>query len=164
MEDNIMKIKPSSDKKYRIQDAEVLKKYIHSEYGVLTLTDPTETVSHSYIFRRPKRGSGFPPDVCFAFCIHADTLFYLGIVEQGVFRLTKRSRFAEDTDIVKGAAYIVKMTYKPGLAEKSPMILTHSGHCARCGRPLTSEFGIKYGFGRKCIRHVVTGQEFVSPT
>ena len=87
--------------------------------------------------------------------VDEDVLFYLGMVEQGTFRLTERSRFAADTDIVKGAAYIVKMAYKPGLAEKSPMILTHSGRCARCGRALTSKFGIENGFGRKCLRHVV---------
>lgn len=151
-----MKIKPSSDKAYRIQDAEVLKRYIHSKHGVLTLTDPTETVSHSYLFKLPNTNN-FPPDVCFAYCIHEDTLFYLGMVEQGTFRLTERSRFDADTDIVKGAAYIVKMAYKPGLAEKSPMILTHSGHCAKCGRALTSAKAIHNGFGKRCIGRVVTG-------
>lgn len=159
-----MKILPSSDKRFRMTDSDTICKYIHSRYGVMTLTDPTETESHNYLFARPRNSAGFPVDVCFAYCLHDNQQFYLGIVERGQFRVTRNSRFEPDTAIVKGAAYITKMAYNPKLAKNSPMILTHSGHCARCGRPLTSEFGIKYGFGRKCIRHVVTGQEFVSST
>ena len=151
-----MNITPSNDKRYRFQDSDLICAYIHSNYGVLTLTDPSETISHSYLFKRPSRDSHFPEDVCFAYCIHEDKLFYLGMVEQGKFRLTHRSRFDADTDIVRGANYITKMAYNKALAEKSPMILTHSGRCAKCGRPLASEYGIKNGFGRKCRKRVVT--------
>lgn len=155
-----MKIEPSRNKEFRLQDAGTICRYIHSNNGVLTLTDPSETISHSYLFKIPK--SGFPSDVCFAYCVHEDKLFYLGMAEMGKFRLTKNSRFDKDTEIVKGAAYIVKMAYNDNLAKMSPMILTHSGRCAKCGRKLTSEFGIKHGFGRKCIDRVVTGQKPIS--
>ena len=72
------------------------------------------------------------------------------MIEDGKFRLTRHSRFLPDTDIVKGAFFIMKMVKSQELTSNTRMALYHMGMCARCGRRLESEEALKYGIGKKC--------------
>lgn len=145
-------IKLNEQYRHRMIDRDIIHRYIIGGRGIVTLEAPSGK-SHTYAFKRPVNASEFPDDVIFVYAVHdKEKLFYIGMMEGLNFRLTHNSRFLEDTEIVRGAQYIVKMASYEGLAERSKMNLYHEGICCRCGRPLTSQKSVEEGAGPKCLR------------
>lgn len=144
-----MKLEHDIDSALQIHDSAMLKEYIHSSRGELTLVGPAGT-AHTYIFARPRNAEDFPPDVRFVYAKHEDRRFYLGVLEGDQFRCTHNSKFDESCESVKGAKYIVKLAENQNLLNWTAMKLYQSGKCARCGRPLDSGFGLAHGFGKSC--------------
>jgi hypothetical protein len=136
------------DKECILKDNKIIWNIIHGGKGELTLIAPSGN-AHTYKYLRP-RSHDFPEDVIFVYAMHEGTKFYLGMIERGKFRLTRNSRFDLDTEIVRGAEYIMKLAESPILAVTSPMVLIHNGRCAKCGRELTQPKWKAIGFGRKC--------------
>lgn len=135
-----------------MKDREVIHRYVHGGNGVVDLVSPSGK-KHSYAFLKPKNPSTFPDDVIFVYAFHDyEKLFYIGMIEDEVFRQTRHSRFLPDTEIVKGARYINQMATIPEFASKSLMTVNHLGRCARCGRALTDEKSLKVGIGKKCMK------------
>lgn len=135
----------------QITDSQILYDYMHGGQGVIKLEAPSGK-SHLYAIIKPINSSDFPNDTYFIYAIHETKKFYLGVLEDDSFRLTKNSRFLSNTEIVKGANYLVSMMNNPLLLSASPMKIYHMGMCARCGRKLTSSKTLKIGFGKKCLR------------
>lgn len=136
-----------ADSRCQLEGHETIRNYITGGRGVVTLLSPSGK-HHTYVFRKPKRDDDFPDDVIFVYALHNNNkLFYIGMIEQGKFRLTRSSRFLPNTAIVKGARYIMRMSESDW---DTPMKLYHEGMCARCGRPLTNPKSIKLGVGPKC--------------
>lgn len=134
----------------RLTTAKDIYNYIMGGRGIVRLEAPSGT-HHYYMFKKPANRDDFPDDVLFVYAIHdMAKKFYVGMIEEGKFRLTRNSRFLGDTDIVKGAYYIMRMSKSQELVDKTPMKLYHAGICAFCGRQLTSEKSIKIGIGPKC--------------
>lgn len=132
-----------------LTDPKLIKQYIMGGKGILTLESPSGK-HHTYYFKKPRNEDCFPKDVIFVYCLHEGSeLFYVGMIEQGKFRLTQSSRFLFDSEIVKGAKYIMKMA--SSCNDGRPMKLYHEGMCCRCGRRLTNPDSIKRGIGRKCL-------------
>lgn len=149
------KIYPESS--HILLGSENIKKYIHGGRGVVTLKAPSGK-KHTYIFAKPKNSYGFPDDVLFVFALHeGKKQFYVGMVEKDQFRLTQNSRFLPDTEIVKGAKYIMKMANIPGF--ETPMELYHEGMCCFCGRQLKSTKSMSVGIGPKCMKMEGRGVE-----
>lgn len=144
-----MKLSCLPDEKYRITDAGMLQEFLCGGQAELTLVGPAGT-AHKYLFARPKNSDDFPPDIRFVYVIHEDKRFYIGMLEQGVFRCTAHSKFDESCECVKGARYIVLLSNNQILLNTTKMKLYQSGKCARCGRELDSDNAIKIGFGKKC--------------
>lgn len=137
----------------RITSYETLRSVIYGGRGVITLAAPSGN-SHDYAYSRPRSATSFPDDVVFVYALHDDKKFYLGMVEKGRFRVTQNSRFTEDTEIVRGAEYIMKLISDDRLA-KTPMTLVHGSRCCKCGRPLNSKFGQEHGCGKSCYRKLM---------
>jgi hypothetical protein len=136
-----------------IDTVNVLYDYIHGGQGIIKLEAPSG-VSHQYGFFKPDDASEFPDDILFVYAIHDSTRkFYLGMLEDDKFRLTKHSKFLPDTPIVKGAEYLCRIMNNPMQFEHRKMKIYHMGMCARCGRKLTDQKRLKLGFGRKCLRY-----------
>lgn len=136
-----------SDSRHQLIGKEVIREYLMGGKGVVTLESPSG-VSHTYCYFKPKDSSVFPEDVRFVYALHdGRKLFYIGMIEGGVFRLTHHSRFLPDTEIVRGAKYIEKMMNRDF---DTPMKLYHEGVCARCGRKLSSGKSLETGIGPKC--------------
>lgn len=132
----------------RLDTCEKIRDYIFGGRGIVTLKSPTG-VHHSYVFQRPKELNQFPDDVLFVYALHeGKQLFYVGMIENGTFRLTHHSRFLPNTPIVRGARYIMRMATEENL--NTPMELYHEGVCAVCGRKLTSPRSILSGVGPRC--------------
>lgn len=143
-------IKLNSKYRREMTDSSTIWMYITAGRGIVTLEAPSGK-SHTYAFLKPVNASEFPDDVIFVYAVHEEKqLFYIGMIEGKFFRLTRHSRFLSDTEIVKGANYIMKMASNPKL--HTPMKLYHEGICCRCGRPLTSEKSLQSGIGHTCYR------------
>lgn len=137
---------------HELQGSQIIRDYIFGGRGVVTLLSPTG-VHHSYVFKKPRNEDQFPDDVYFVYALHnGDKLFYVGMIENCQFRLTRSSRFLNDTEIVKGARYIMRMAFTPNL--HTSMKLYHEGICSVCGRPLTNPKSIEVGIGPRCRRRL----------
>lgn len=137
---------------YRLQGSEKIRDYIFGGRGIVTLKSPTG-VHHTYVFQRPRNEDQFPDDVMFVYALHdGNKMFYVGMIENSQFRLTRSSRFLNDTEIVRGARYIMKMAFVKDL--DTPMELYHEGICSVCGRPLTNPKSIQTGIGPRCRRRL----------
>lgn len=135
----------------RLEGCKDISRYIYGGKGIVTLLSPTTGVHHTYMFKKPLNEDVFPDDILFVYAVHGQAkLFYIGMIEQGKFRLTRASRFSNDTPIVRGARYIMRMMTEPNLV--TSMELYHEGICSVCGRPLTNPKSIKTGIGPKCRR------------
>lgn len=144
------KIHPENSR--QLTDQKIIYDYIHGGRGVVKLQAPLGG-SHTYFFKKPAEKYAFPDDVLFVYAIHDEKqLFYLGMVEKDKFRTTRNSRFLPDSDIVKGAVYIMKMATTPNF--KTPMKLFHMGVCARCGSKLCAEKSLVTGIGPKCRKKI----------
>ena len=143
-------IKMYPESSTRFESSELIRDYIYGGRGIVKLEAPSGT-HHFYMFQKPMEQDAFPDDVIFVYAVHDQCKkFYLGMIEDGKFRLTRHSRFLPDTDIVKGAFFIMKMVKSQELTSNTRMTLYHMGMCARCGRRLESEEALKYGIGKKC--------------
>lgn len=130
-----------------LRDPEIILNYILSGRGVVTLESPSGKC-HTYAYYKPRNPNDFPDDILFVYAVHGgNKLFYIGMIEGTKFRLTRNSRFLEDTEIVRGARYIMRMATS---SFNTPMKLYHEGVCCRCGRKLIAPDSIKTGIGPKC--------------
>lgn len=136
--------------KFRITSVETLNNCMFGGNGFVALVAPSMKC-HSYRFVKPKNSSDFPDDVIFVSVLHEDKYFYIGMIEERRFRLTRNSRFDEDTESVKGAKYLMDIANKPEMFKFTSMKMYHSGRCAVCGRKIRSEKGIEHGVGTKCL-------------
>lgn len=151
---SMYKTYPESSSK--LNTSEDIRNYIYGGRGIVTLKAPSGK-SHTYIFSKPRDEDAFPDDVLFVYALHENVKrFYVGMVEMNKFRLTRNSRFLPDTEIVKGAKYIMKMAFSDEL--NTPMELWHEGVCCYCGRKLSSEKTIKTGIGPKCRKYRLEGK------
>lgn len=140
----------------RITDQNILRRYVLGGRGVLTLLNPETKIHHTYTFRRPDDASPYPNDILFVYAVHNNSkLLYVGMVESGLFRLTKNSRFISDTPIVRGARYIMRLISDDHVFSITKMQIYHEGVCAICGRPLTGEHSLEEGVGPKCINRTM---------
>lgn len=142
---------PESSHKFTSCDA--IYRYCMGEQGVVTLQNPTNLKHHTYLFKKPAELNAFPEDVRFVYAVHnGNKLFYVGMIEQDKFRITRASRFGNHTEIVRGAYFIMRMMRDPKTLEQ--MDLYHQGVCCMCGRKLTSPKSIEFGIGPKCRKRI----------
>jgi hypothetical protein len=133
-------------------DSRVINRYIHAGNGEVTLVSPQSNKAHSYAFSKPSDERQFPENTIFVYALHEGHKLYLGMLDGNGFRLTARSRFDEDTEIVKGARYIVAMSIRQDLVDKKKMHLYHSGRCCLCGRKLNGLTGLHKGMGKMFLK------------
>lgn len=136
-----------------LSDCNTIYRYCMGEQGVVTLQNPKTLKHHTYLFKKPNDIEAFPDDVRFVYAVHdGQKLYYVGMIEQDSFRLTRASRFGNHTEIVRGARYIMRMMKDPKTLEN--MDLYHAGVCCMCGRQLTSPKSIESGIGPKCRKRI----------
>lgn len=139
--------------RYRITSVSTLKNCMFGGRGLVCLVAPSNK-AHTYRFSKPRNTDDFPDDVIFVNVLHERKYFYLGMIERGKFRLTKNSRFLEDTESVKGVKYLMDMIDNEELFSKSSMRFYHAGKCACCGREMRSAKAISAGVGPKCLNRL----------
>jgi hypothetical protein len=74
---------------------------------------------------------------------------YLGLIQNGIFRLTRNSRAGVDAPSVRAFAFFW------GSTELHPsLVVRHEGRCGRCGRTLTVPESIDAGIGPECASKI----------
>lgn len=136
--------------RYRITNAQTLKNCMLGGLGTVCLVAPSNK-AHTYRFVKPVNSDQFPDDVIFVHVLHKNKYNYIGMIERSRFRLTRNSRFPEDTESVKGAKYLVTMMNNEEAFNQSSMKFYHAGRCACCGRKMRSAKAISAGVGPKCL-------------
>lgn len=144
---------PTGQEKNLMLDSKIIYRYIHGGQGCVTLVAPKSLKAHQYAFCTPTNRCEFPEDTIFIYVIHEGHKMYLGMLSGPELRLTRRSTFREDTEVVKGARYIVKMSNRQDLVDQRRMNLYHSGTCCICGRALKSDKALYEGIGKKCKQY-----------
>lgn len=81
---------------------------------------------------------------------------YIGAIFGTDFRLTKKSRFGEETISVKAFRWFSTYLHSRQDLPES-VIVHHEGRCGRCGRRLTVPESIESGFGPECIHLIHRG-------
>lgn len=138
---------------YQMTDSATIYRYLHGGKGEVTLVNPITLKGHSYRFIKPSNEKDFPEGTIFVYVLHEDRQMYLGMLVGPEFRMTARSTFGEDTEAVKGARYIVKMSTNQHVADDERMQLYHAGKCCYCGRKLESTKALLEGIGRRCKQY-----------
>lgn len=80
---------------------------------------------------------------------------YMGILdaETGAVRLTKKSKYQDDTKAVRVIRWALGIVYNNGTMPEGYAV-HHEGRCARCCRPLTVPESVISGFGPECLKKV----------
>ena len=139
---------------------EHLYEYLYGGQAVVTLESPSG-VQHTYSYEVPINRNSFPDDVRFVYAVHFEDddlhsreykKFYLGMIENDDFRMTRNSRFNYNSPIMKGAFYIEKMRKSQEFLNRSPMTIYHNGTCGMCRSKLTASKSLMRGFGRTCYK------------
>ena len=136
--------------RYQITEHDALRNCMLGGKGLICLVSPS-TKAHTYRFNKPRNSADFPDDVIFVSVLHENKYFYIGMIERKKFRLTRNSRFEEDTESVRGAKFLVGLLNDENAFKSTKMKMYHSGRCAVCGRKLNSQRAIKCGVGGKCL-------------
>lgn len=68
----------------------------------------------------------------------------------------KYGNMEADTEQIRGLMYAIKHGSR---ALNRPMIMTHHGKCACCGKPLNDEISILRGFGPTCWQRIEDRRE-----
>ena len=156
-----MRIQLFPELSFAFTSQEILYRYLYGGHAVVTLESPSG-VSHTYLYEVPANQQ-FPEDVRFVYAVHAEKSedscveykkFYLGMIEADVFRITRNSRFNQNSPVVKGAFYIEKLRKSQQFLSRSPMVIRHNGTCARCGSKITSIVSRYRGFGQSCLKQL----------
>ena len=142
---------PEGKEQCLMTDSKVIYRYLHGGKGEVTLVSPRTYKAHRYCFFQPSDTKRFPEDTIFVYVSHESHLMYLGMLSGNDFRRTAKSSFSEDTEAMKGARYIVRMSNRQDLVDNRKMLLYHSGRCCCCGRPLKSK-ALADGIGKKCLQ------------
>ena len=139
---------------------ENLYQYLYGGQAIVTLESPSG-VKHTYSYEAPINRNSFPDDVRFVYAVHFEDddlhsreykKFYLGMIENDDFRMTRNSRFTYNSPIMKGAFYIEKMRKSQEFLAQSSMSIYHNGTCGMCGSKITAGKSLMRGFGRTCYK------------
>lgn len=151
---------------HRLTDSAYIYRCIHAGKGKLYLVNSQTMKAHKYWFRRPVNVDEFPADTIFVYVFHDDSrwlyksTYYLGKIGQtGLFQLTRGSRFEPDTEAVRGAQYLAKMSLSQDLVDAGKMHVYHDCKCCKCGRKLKGDWAVENGIGKKCLKKY---EQFIS--
>jgi len=139
-------------------EPDVLNTYIHGGAAEVVLLAPSGKC-HKYAFLRPTDPGEFPESYIFVFSVGKDHKNYIGLLDGDEFRLIKRSKFNDRTEVVRGIRYLVRMATEEELIHTTPMVAYHEGRCGRCGRKITQEQFCKRGFGKGCWRALMNSED-----
>lgn len=116
----------------------------------------TQSGEHrTYKIRRPEPTAQYPNPAWFLKQMtgtdNESHYSYIGMINptDGTVKLTKASKFAEDSNTVKAARWVVSRVML-GTQIPDQIDIRHAGKCGRCGRTLTTPESLDRGIGPEC--------------
>jgi len=123
--------------------------FITAGKSTFTVLNPNTMNRYTYFVKKAKKG-----DVTFVSVLTGpdnNTHYsYIGIIKDGVFQLTDKSKFDFTSVSVKTFNYIFNRLKTNTL--DSFIEILHEGKCGRCGKKLTTPDSIKSGYGPDCFK------------
>lgn len=77
---------------------------------------------------------------------------YIGILKDGLFKITDKSKFNNSANSVKVFCYVLNKLKTNTL--DSFIEILHEGKCGKCGKKLTTPISIKSGYGPDCFKNL----------
>lgn len=140
----------------QLKSRESVWSYICGGRGVFALESPTGK-RHIYAIRRPWSDNRFPEGTFFVHDTDASrTDTYIGMIQDGQFHMTSRSRYARDSEEFRGMQYIMNWINHQDMV--SPMKIYHNGTCCICGGHLSTEESMARGMGPRCYEKFTNQQ------
>ena len=120
----------------------------------------TQSGEHrTYKIRKPEPTAQYPNPAWFLKQMtgndNVNHYSYIGMIDSqnGTVRLTRASKFAEDSNTVKAARWVVSRIIL-GLQIPDQIDIHHSGHCGCCGKTLTEPESLTTGLGPICRKRI----------
>jgi Family of unknown function (DUF6011) len=126
-------------------------KFIEAGDAIFTLVSRTTGSRYTYKAQKPK--NSHDPTMRFIRVLtgpdNNNDYTYMGVMSQGQFRLTGKSRLTAEALPVKALDYaLAALTQRKEIP--STLEIWHEGRCGRCGRRLTVPSSIEAGIGPEC--------------
>lgn len=132
------------------------KEFVTAGRAVFTVSGPDARFTFKIKF---KKGTNGFKDAYFVSLLtgpnNTEDFTYLGMLdaENGMVRLTDKSRHNDDSRPVKAIRWAVKTIWS-NLQIPDGYRIQHEGRCGRCGRALTVPESIDSGIGPECIKRM----------
>lgn len=140
----------------------VSKHFLTAGKATVTLENTSTKKHQTYRITRGKKTQQFPDPALFVSVMtgadNESTYSYMGVLAEDLseLRLTKRSRFMQDSLAVLGFRYLLRRVASQ-IPDSEMIKVHHSGRCGRCSRLLTHPDSIESGIGPECGKHVHPG-------
>lgn len=137
-------------------DAEAAALYTMAGNATLTLTSRKTQQSYTFRVRAPHHQAENKP-IRFVSLLtgpqNETDYTYLGLLRNGEFNLTAKSKMTADSAPVKAFDFfnrnVINSKMLPAMLE-----VRHEGRCGRCGRKLTVATSIDGGIGPECAKKI----------
>lgn len=136
----------------RMIDCDQILQFMVAGNAYFTLRSGKTGTRYTYRAKKAKVG-----DTIFVSCLYGtdntDDYAYMGVIRNGGFCTTAKSRFTNESPQVK--AFVWSFGHVMS-ADRIPDVLEfwHEGRCGRCARLLTVPESIAHGIGPECAKRV----------
>jgi len=133
---------------HKFESADEATRFIQAGNATITLKSLATETRFTYRVRESEDGR------CFFVSLmngsdNESSFAYIGIIRDGEFRWTVKSRVSKDAPSFRAFAWMFKNVIV-GNAIPSALEIWHEGRCGRCGRKLTVPESIASGIGPEC--------------
>ena len=140
-----------------ISDKLAIMKFIMAGKAIFTLHNEDSNVRFTYKVEQADDKSCYFVSLLTG-CDNSHNYSYIGILRDGNFYSTKKTKVKVDSPSFRGADWLFNKAMKSPAQLPAPMKFYHIGCCGRCGRPLTVPASIINGIGPECERLMAQGR------
>lgn len=145
----------------------VTKEWVCAGKAIFTVHSASGEHYTYRVSRVDNKGRGYPPAWFVSVLTGQDNendYTYVGKLRtnSGYTELTRASKFADDSKIVKVIRWALKIVWTDGAEFPAGYGCNGEGRCGRCGRTLTRPEGVdpagyRFGYGPECFR-IINGE------
>jgi len=132
---------------HKFDTAEAAMSFLQAGKAIITIKSLKTETRFTYRIRESKDGRVFFVGLLTG-ADNESTYSYIGIIRDGLFRWTSKSKISADAPGVKAFAWTYYQLSKAALPDT--VEVWHNGRCGRCGKTLTVPESIQSGYGPEC--------------
>lgn len=136
-----------------LTDPQAAFRFLMAGNAYFTVRSQATGTRYTYRVSRAEDNPSYPGSVTYFVNLltgpeNTEEYTYVGIIGNGIFRLTRKSRYTGEAKPVKAFQWVYEHLIRRQMPPKSE--LWHEGRCGRCGRKLTVPESIEAGIGPEC--------------